>query len=54
MTSALKIKPKESCRWDLVSLGEVMLRLDPGDGRISTTRNFQFGEEAANTTWRAA
>ncbi len=34
MTSALKIKPKESCRWDLVSLGEVMLRLDPGDGRI--------------------
>ncbi len=27
--------------WDLVSLGEVMLRLDPGDERISTTRQFR-------------
>src|SRR6187399_2698327 len=27
-------------RWDLVSLGEVMLRLDPGEGRIHTTRTF--------------
>jgi 2-dehydro-3-deoxygluconokinase len=44
MTSPLKIKPKENCRWDLVSLGEVMLRFDPGDGRISTTRNFQVWE----------
>ena len=44
MTAALKIKPKEHCRWDLVSLGEVMLRLDPGDGRISTARNFQVWE----------
>ena len=30
--------------WDLVSLGEVMLRLDPGDGRISTTRHFRAWE----------
>lgn len=30
--------------FDLVSLGEVMLRLDPGDGRISTTRTFQAWE----------
>jgi len=30
--------------WDLVSLGEVMLRLDPGDGRISTTRHFRVWE----------
>src|SRR5947207_13313293 len=44
MNATLSIKPKESCRWDLVSLGEVMLRLDPGDGRISTTRNFQVWE----------
>ena len=36
----MKIKPKDQCRWDLVSLGEVMLRLDPGDGRIATTRQF--------------
>ena len=40
----LKIKPKEECRWDLVSLGEVMLRFDPGDGRIATTRKFDVYE----------
>lgn len=40
----LEIKAKQSCRWDLVSLGEVMLRLDPGDLRISTTRHFQVYE----------
>src|SRR5437660_10515480 len=44
MTESLTIKPKENCRWDLVSLGEVMLRLDPGDGRVATTRNFQVWE----------
>ncbi|MGC2638019.1 MAG: sugar kinase [Acidobacteriaceae bacterium] len=31
-------------RWDLVSLGEVMLRLDPGEGRIATTRHFNVWE----------
>jgi 2-dehydro-3-deoxygluconokinase len=31
-------------RWDLVSLGEVMLRLDPGEGRIHTTRSFAAWE----------
>src|SRR3954470_980022 len=41
---ALTIKAKSNCRFDLVSLGEVMLRLDPGDGRVSTTRNFQAWE----------
>ena len=30
--------------FDLVALGEVMLRLDPGEGRISTTRTFQAWE----------
>ena len=40
----LKIREKESCRWDLVSLGEVMLRLDPGDSRVSTTREFRVWE----------
>ena len=44
MAEALNIKPKENCRWDCVSLGEVMLRLDPGDGRIHTTRTFQVWE----------
>src|SRR6202047_4937493 len=41
---ALKIKPKEKCRWDLLSLGEVMLRLDPADMRIATTRQFRAWE----------
>src|SRR5436853_4460862 len=44
MNATLSIKPKEKCRWDLVSLGEVMLRLDPGESRVSTTRNFQVWE----------
>ena len=42
--SELKIKEKQQCRWDIVSLGEVMLRLDPGDGRVHTTRSFQVWE----------
>jgi 2-dehydro-3-deoxygluconokinase len=40
----LKVKPKSECRWDQVSLGEVMLRLDPGEGRVHTTRTFQVWE----------
>ena len=40
----LKIKSKDDCMWDLVSLGEVMLRLDPGDDRIATTRQFRVWE----------
>ena len=40
----LKIRPKSECKWDLVSLGEVMLRLDPGDQRIATTRQFRVWE----------
>jgi 2-dehydro-3-deoxygluconokinase len=40
----LVIKPKTACRFDLVALGEVMLRLDPGDERISTTRTFRAWE----------
>src|ERR1700739_1776958 len=42
--SNLNIKPKRECMWDLVSLGEVMLRLDPGDERVSTTRHFRAWE----------
>jgi 2-dehydro-3-deoxygluconokinase len=40
----LSIKPKHGCKWDLVSLGEVMLRLDPGDERVATTRHFRVWE----------
>ena len=39
-----KLNIKSKCDWDLVSLGEVMLRLDPGDVRISTTRHFRAWE----------
>jgi len=40
----LTAKPESNCRWDCVSLGEIMLRLDPGDMRIHTTRQFQVWE----------
>ena len=40
----LNIKPESDCRWDLVSLGEVMLRFDPGDRRVWTTRIFEVSE----------
>ena len=40
----LNIKDKSQCRWDIVSLGEVMLRLDPGNRRVHTARNFQVWE----------
>jgi len=42
--SALSIRPAASCRWDIVALGEVMLRLDPGDERIATARHFTAWE----------
>src|SRR5436189_3232253 len=40
----LKIRDKKDSKWDIVSLGEVMLRLDPGDKRIHTTRSFEVWE----------
>jgi len=40
----LELKPASACRFDLVSLGEVMLRLDPGDTRIHTARRFEVWE----------
>jgi len=42
--SGLELRDPAECRWDLVSLGEVMLRLDPGDERIATTRSFRVWE----------
>src|SRR5678810_430343 len=38
------IKPAGSCRYDLVALGEIMLRLDPGEGRIRAAREFKVWE----------
>jgi 2-dehydro-3-deoxygluconokinase len=40
----LAVRPAEECRYDAVSLGEVMLRLDPGEGRIRTARTFRVWE----------
>lgn len=34
----MNLRANEDCRWDLVALGEVMVRLDPGDRRIAATR----------------
>lgn len=40
----LQIKSAAECQFDCVSLGEVMLRLDPGDGRVHTARQFTVWE----------
>jgi 2-dehydro-3-deoxygluconokinase len=40
----LDLRPAEECRWDLVSLGGIMLRLDPGEDQIATTRSFRVWE----------
>jgi 2-dehydro-3-deoxygluconokinase len=40
----LKIKNIEECKYAAVSLGEVMLRMDPGEGRVNTTRHFRVWE----------
>jgi 2-dehydro-3-deoxygluconokinase len=44
MTVSLPCRPPSECRYDAVSLGEVMLRLDPGEGRIRTARSFRVWE----------
>jgi len=41
---SLTIKPASDCKFDQLSLGEIMLRLDPGEGRVRTTRFFQAWE----------
>ena len=40
----LNIKSKDICKYDAVSIGEIMLRLDPGEGRIRTARSFRAWE----------
>ncbi|MEO8272287.1 MAG: sugar kinase, partial [Aureliella sp.] len=40
----MKLRSAETCQFDMVALGEVMLRLDPGEGRIRTARNFTAWE----------
>ncbi|NLA73646.1 MAG: sugar kinase [Clostridiales bacterium] len=40
----LEIKQKKDCTFDMLALGEVMLRFDPGDMRVRTARNFNVYE----------
>lgn len=40
----LNLRPESECKYDILSLGEVMLRLDPGENRIHTTRTFTVWE----------
>jgi 2-dehydro-3-deoxygluconokinase len=42
--ATLTLKPQSACKYDQLSLGEIMLRLDPGEGRIRTTREFKVWE----------
>ena len=44
MTDNLDVRPASECRYDVVTLGEVMLRFDPGEGRVRTARSFEVSE----------
>ena len=43
-TAGLSIRSAQETRWDLLSLGEVMLRFDPGEDRIAQARSFRVWE----------
>ena len=40
----MQVRDRAECRYDAVALGEVMLRLDPGEGRVRTARRFRVWE----------
>ena len=40
----MDIRDADECLWDEVSLGEVMLRMDPGGGRVRSARSFTVWE----------
>src|SRR5450631_2478811 len=40
----LVFRSAQDCRYDAIALGEVMLRFDPGEGRIRTARSFRVWE----------
>src|SRR6516165_343812 len=42
--AAINVKPAGSCAYDMIALGEIMLRLDPGEGRVRTAREFKVWE----------
>src|SRR3954465_13448281 len=41
---SLNVKAAGSCKYDMIALGEIMLRLDPGEGRVRTAREFKVWE----------
>jgi 2-dehydro-3-deoxygluconokinase len=43
-TMAIQLRDQSQCRYDLLALGEIMLRLDPGEGRIRCAREFKVWE----------
>ncbi len=42
--AVIELKPASACKYDILSLGEIMIRLDPGEERIHTTRHFRVWE----------
>lgn len=42
--AVLELRGRDECRWDAAALGEVMLRFDPGSGRVRTARSFTVWE----------
>ncbi len=44
MSGGMTIRPADQCRFDVLTIGEVMLRLDPGEGRVRTARSFRVSE----------
>jgi len=42
--AGLGLRPASECKYDILSLGEIMIRLDPGEERIHTTRHFRVWE----------
>lgn len=42
--SLITLRKKEECQFDMISLGEVMLRLDPGEMRVRNARSFRVWE----------
>ena len=41
---AIQLRDQSLCKYDLLALGEIMLRLDPGEGRIRCAREFKVWE----------
>jgi len=40
----IQLRDKAQCQFDMIALGEIMLRLDPGEGRIRCAREFKVWE----------